>query len=144
MGPKLRTSSESIAKLTMTAECLVWCAISELDVVLRVDISGREHVYDLGKAIADASNKKIPLLRAEIWRVMCLDSSRRKTLTSCNRLKTRMTGLQKNRTNLGYFRRTMKTYKRLRIYYFLTNYLLRYSKGQPPNTALNLYFGLET
>lgn len=128
----------------MTAECLVWCAISELDKVLRVDIGGCGHVYDLGKAIADASKKKIPLLRAEIWRVKCSNNSRRKKLTSCNRLKTRMTGLPIARTNLGYFRQTMKTYNRLRIYYFLINYLLRYSKGQSPNTALNLYFGLES
>lgn len=47
----------------------VWCTITEQDIALRVDISRCKHVYDLRKAIADASKKDIPLLRAEIWKV---------------------------------------------------------------------------
>lgn len=47
----------------------IWCAIAEQNIVLRVDISGCEHVYDLRKAISDASQKDLPLLRAEIWKV---------------------------------------------------------------------------
>lgn len=49
----------------------IWCAIAEQNIVLRVDISACEHVYDhwQRKAIVDASKKQLPLLRAELWKV---------------------------------------------------------------------------
>lgn len=47
----------------------IWCAIAEQNIVLRVDISRCKHVYDLRKAIVDATKKQLPLLRAKIWKV---------------------------------------------------------------------------
>ena len=59
----------SMTVTTMNPKIQTWCAIAGQENPLLVDFTGCSYVYDAKKAIVDASQLKIPLVRTELWKV---------------------------------------------------------------------------
>ena len=115
----------NFSSVTMN-DCLqAWCAIVGQENPVLFSFSGCSFVYDVKKAIARASQLKIPLVSAELWRV----SQRGRTnvvnfdLSSCQRSRIRVNGRLTLLTFSLKSRQTMRTFKILRLFYMPINVL---------------------